>query len=360
MKRRSLETTAVGKQSLSGTILTLRNSPILSGLLTCAVGGGLFIVFAPDTQQPPQPDERTQLGLSEPSLPQLETTEKRNTLRSQESFTTEREGQVVIGEEQSEKQVSAPGIQEKAAIGTVAASIGPNKLGIERNDLRAKPNPMGDGMFVWVIKTRFNGVQRLLIWVVLEGTAYPLNGSTKSITPGLPWPREANPTIWKRTGLNPFAAEEALRFVFDAGVLSEPAITTATVRLGEEQSDKTRTTAPLTCQGLIQIAEELAGIVEAMAAEAKRHGRSANFKRYYDRLDRLLKRIPTEPGWTSTRETKTALGRSADSLYNCTSTWATIAFGADKFTDEGIGVQIDMANEDLLKAVIALTAAGCR
>ena len=101
------------------------------------------------------------------------------------------------------------------AISVVATQLGSNKLGVNTSDLRSLPNPKGEGTFVYVPKTRFHGVERNVIWLVIEGRAYPLNGATKgSVTPGLPWPREAPEQIWARTGLVASSPTEAIKIVF--------------------------------------------------------------------------------------------------------------------------------------------------
>ncbi len=100
------------------------------------------------------------------------------------------------------------------AIKIVAHALGSNKLGITANDLREKPNPKGDGVLVFVPQTRFSGTERFIIWMVIDEQAYPLNGATKNLTPNLKWPREVPDTIWERTYLNPFMANEAIEIVF--------------------------------------------------------------------------------------------------------------------------------------------------
>ena len=100
------------------------------------------------------------------------------------------------------------------AIQTVDASLGSNELDIVGADLLSVENPNGDGTFVYVEQTRFSGVERFIIWLVLDGTAYPLNGATKFVLPALPWPREAEPSVWERTGLSPYQATDALEIVF--------------------------------------------------------------------------------------------------------------------------------------------------
>ena len=96
----------------------------------------------------------------------------------------------------------------------VASALGSNELGITASDLREKPNPKGDGVFVFVPQTRFSGVERFVIWMVIDGEAYPLNGATKNVTPKLKWPREASDSIWQRTNIDRFLATEAIKIVF--------------------------------------------------------------------------------------------------------------------------------------------------
>lgn len=78
----------------------------------------------------------------------------------------------------------------------VINNVEPNKLRVGGGRLRVKRNPVGEGCFVYDPKTRFYGVERFLVWWVLnEGKifaskAYPLNGPSKMVTPGLKWARE--------------------------------------------------------------------------------------------------------------------------------------------------------------------------
>lgn len=90
-----------------------------------------------------------------------------------------------------------------------------NKLGVKAAGLQTKANPKGEGTFVYVAQTRFSGVKRYVVWLVLDGKPYPLNGATKgSVTPDLPWPREAKKEDWARTGLDPYVASEAIKIVY--------------------------------------------------------------------------------------------------------------------------------------------------
>lgn len=99
-------------------------------------------------------------------------------------------------------------------VSAVAKHLRGNKLGIVSSDLLTKKNPKGEGFFVYVPRTRFRGVKRLVLWLALDGRAYPLNGPTKDTTPNLPWPREADAQTWAKSGLNPYSASEAIDIVF--------------------------------------------------------------------------------------------------------------------------------------------------
>ena len=115
--------------------------------------------------------------------------------------------------------VSSEGVSAQSPeIRVVADHLDGNQLGIRTEDLRSLPNPRGEGTFVYSPQTRFAGVERRIIWIVLEDRAIPLNGATKgSVTPDLPWPREVPEPLWSRTGLSPYSATEALEIVFGDG-----------------------------------------------------------------------------------------------------------------------------------------------
>jgi len=85
-----------------------------------------------------------------------------------------------------------------------------SRLEIRSSVLLTSVNPGGEGIFVYVAKSRYIGVRRLFIWLVIEGQAYPLNGASKNLTPSLPWPRDADPRVWQKTRLNPISAIEAI------------------------------------------------------------------------------------------------------------------------------------------------------
>ena len=52
------------------------------------------------------------------------------------------------------------------------------------------------------------------IWIVIDSQVFPLNGSSKDLTPSLPWPREASQNLWSKTGLSPLSASEAIRILY--------------------------------------------------------------------------------------------------------------------------------------------------
>ena len=109
---------------------------------------------------------------------------------------------------------SATRASQSEAVALISKALGANKLGIAPSDLREMASPKGDGVFVYVPQTRFYGVERYVLWMVIDGRAYPVNGATKGITPTLQWPRQAPDDLWRRTGFSPFFATEAIEIVF--------------------------------------------------------------------------------------------------------------------------------------------------
>lgn len=104
---------------------------------------------------------------------------------------------------------------KESAVSIVEKSLGANKLGVVGADLDEMRNPNGEGVFVYATKTKYGYVERQILWIVIDGEAYPLNGTTKGmITPQLKWPREANAAVWRRTGLDAFNPGPAIRIVF--------------------------------------------------------------------------------------------------------------------------------------------------
>ena len=103
---------------------------------------------------------------------------------------------------------------KQSPIGLILASLGDNKLQIRAADLRSVPNPKGQGVFVYVPKTRFRGDERYILWMVIDGKAYAMNGATKNVTPNLVWPREAPADTWRKTALDKYTVTEAMNIVF--------------------------------------------------------------------------------------------------------------------------------------------------
>ncbi len=71
---------------------------------------------------------------------------------------------------------------------------------VEAAELETAPNPLGDGVFVWVEQALLHGRTKVLAWLVLDGVPYALNRDSKTLTKS-PWPEDAQPGAWERTGL---------------------------------------------------------------------------------------------------------------------------------------------------------------
>jgi hypothetical protein len=115
-------------------------------------------------------------------------------------------------DEQSSSQENS---LDDSAKKVVSRHINPkNNFRITERNLQTKKNPLGEGIFVYNPQTRFNGTERFFIWLVLDETAYALNGPSKTATPTLKWPREVAEEIWQKTGLGITATAKALDIVF--------------------------------------------------------------------------------------------------------------------------------------------------
>lgn len=77
-------------------------------------------------------------------------------------------------------------------------------------ELCERPNPYGDGMVVFCPRTVFAGVTRRLAWLVLDAQAFPINGASKTVTPSLPWFREATETVQSRAGVGTYSHAQQL------------------------------------------------------------------------------------------------------------------------------------------------------
>jgi len=100
------------------------------------------------------------------------------------------------------------------AIKLITDNLSGNMFDLTENDLKVKDNTKGNGVFVYVQQTRFHGVERYILWIVVDNQAYPLNGATKNITPDLPWLREAGNEVVDKIGINKSSATEAIDIVF--------------------------------------------------------------------------------------------------------------------------------------------------
>lgn len=109
---------------------------------------------------------------------------------------------------------SALAEDDHVARGIVIQALIPNKLNVGGSEFKTIQNPRGEGVLVYDPRTSFYGVKRNLMWIVLDDVAYPLNGSSKEITPGLQWPREAPVKTWEKTGLDPYSATDAIKLIF--------------------------------------------------------------------------------------------------------------------------------------------------
>lgn len=100
----------------------------------------------------------------------------------------------------------------------VIRHVEPNKLGVGGREFRVKRNPVGLGCFVYDPRTRFAGVERNLVWLVLdENRAYALNSPSKMVTPALKWPRD--------DGVLSPSSSEVVDYVFQGKPISAPVVT---------------------------------------------------------------------------------------------------------------------------------------
>ncbi|MBL4885498.1 MAG: hypothetical protein JKY95_13300 [Planctomycetaceae bacterium] len=98
----------------------------------------------------------------------------------------------------------------------IIMNVEPNKLNVGGREFRIKRNPVGEGCFVYDPRTRFHGVERLIVWWVRkEGEGYTLNSPSKMVTPGLKWPRDAP--------IKAPLTHEVVNYVFHGKPMSRPA-----------------------------------------------------------------------------------------------------------------------------------------
>ena len=119
-------------------------------------------------------------------------------------------------ETRSETPVAQAPAQGNSAIALVAPEMtGVNPWGVSADDLTVMENPEGEGQIVYIPQVQERLGQPInLLWVVVARQAYAVNGPSKELAPGLPWPREAPGGVWNTTGLDPFQATATIRMVF--------------------------------------------------------------------------------------------------------------------------------------------------
>jgi len=82
----------------------------------------------------------------------------------------------------SSTKSSQQSAEEVDAVRLISGSVESNKLNVTSSDLKAKKNPKGVGVFVYVPQTRFNGIERYVIWMVIDSKGYALNSPSKMVT----------------------------------------------------------------------------------------------------------------------------------------------------------------------------------
>lgn len=97
----------------------------------------------------------------------------------------------------------------------VGALLTPNPMGYTVNDLVARKNPNGQGVFVYAPRVLGAAPERRVVWLVLDGRAYSVNAAAATLTPSFATPAMVDDTVWARTGINRLNAEqESVRIVF--------------------------------------------------------------------------------------------------------------------------------------------------
>ena len=97
----------------------------------------------------------------------------------------------------------------------VGAMLTPNPMGYTVKDLVARKNPNGEGTFVYAPRVMGAPPERRVVWLVLDGRVYAVNGAASVLTPSFATPAIVDDTLWARTGFNRLNAEqEAVRIVF--------------------------------------------------------------------------------------------------------------------------------------------------
>ena len=142
----------------------------------------------------PAPDPAAVQGQPEEALREQTEAERIAELRDQ--YRAESEDNPLTEARQRARSDDAGSLEEvffhAEARATVIRHVEPNSLRVGGAEFRVKRNPAGRGAFVYDPRTEFSGVTRNLVWwVPEENAAYPLNGPSKLVTPGLEFPARA-------------------------------------------------------------------------------------------------------------------------------------------------------------------------
>jgi len=87
-------------------------------------------------------------------------------------------------------------------VAAVADALVGNRYGIQGQHLRAKANPLGRGIFVYVPEVEIADYERLFVWFVKGGQPVALNGPSISVTKNAKRPLEMGYKFWEATGLS--------------------------------------------------------------------------------------------------------------------------------------------------------------
>lgn len=94
----------------------------------------------------------------------------------------------------------------------------PNQFGKTHSDLRVRANARGRGKFVYVPAFKIAGHERWLLWFVLDGQAFALNGPAITVSPSLPRPLDRPLADWDSTGSDAVSiGQVGVSLIFSSG-----------------------------------------------------------------------------------------------------------------------------------------------
>ena len=200
-------------------------------------------------------------------------TQERSTPQPPEELTQYRER---AGSDDAESVQEA--LFHGAARALVIRHVEPNKLGVGGRQFRVKRNPRGPGCFVYDPRTQFAGVERNLVWLVLdESRAYALNSPAKMVTPSLKWPRDDG-VLWPSTS-------EVVAYVIHGTPISPPVAT----KSAEQPDGATFTVAEYRIYRAVIDAPMSVSEAEALRRAATSHGvTNTAAKKIVDKVQRIL------------------------------------------------------------------------